>query len=81
MATLPFRATHDEDLTNAMATQIRVGRLNLDGPVEDVVRRAFQFLWGPATGGYSYADLKPRLLDAIDAARNAGPIDFNAQPT
>ena len=78
MTTLPLRATFDEDLTAAMATKLRAAGVNLDGPVDDIVRRAFQNLWGPTTGGFTYADIKPRLLDAIDMARRDGAINLSA---
>lgn len=72
-------ATHDLDLTSAMATQLRVAGLSFDGEVDEIVRRAFDILWGPTTGGYTYALIKPRLLAAIDSARDLGPIDLDAE--
>ncbi|WP_454629647.1 hypothetical protein [Bradyrhizobium cenepequi] len=70
--------TQDLDLTEAMATVLRVNNLSFDAPVEHIVSRAFTILWAPARGGYTYAQIKPRLLAAIDRARVLGPIDLNA---
>jgi hypothetical protein len=69
-------ATHDLDLTMAMATMLRVNGLSFDGSVEKIVRDAFQILWKPTNGGYTYAVLKPRILEAIDLARLLGPINL-----
>lgn len=69
-------ATHDLDLTMAMATQLRVANLSFEGSVEQIVRSAFDILWRPSNGGYTYAVLRPRLLEAIDLARKLGPIDL-----
>lgn len=77
--TIPTPASHDLDLTAAMATVLRVARISFDGPVEDVVRRAFAILWHPTSNGFTYALIKPRLLDAIDLARELGPIDLDAE--
>lgn len=71
--------THDLDLTAAMATQLRVAKLSFDGGVEAIVRRAFDILWKPGNGGYTYALIKPRLLEAIDLARELGPIDLDSE--
>jgi len=72
-------ASHDLDLTGAMATQLRVAKLSFDGEVEGIVRRAFDILWRPSNGGFTYALIKPRLLEAIDLARKQGPIDLDAE--
>lgn len=77
---IPVPETHDADLTAAMATVLRTSKLSFDGPVEDIVRRAFTILWRPATNGFTYAQIKPRLVDAIDLARQLGPIDLDAEP-
>jgi hypothetical protein len=78
---LPLRDTHDLDLTGAMATHLRVARMSFDGTEEDLCRRAFQILWGPTTGGYTHAQIKPRLSEAIAIARREGPINLDAEPT
>lgn len=70
--------TYDLDLTGAMATHLRVAKLTFHGDVAGIVRRAFDILWRPATGGYTFAQIKPRLLEAIDLARTLGPIDLDA---
>ncbi len=72
-------ASHDLDLTMAMATHLRVAKLSFEGDVDTIVRRAFDILWKPTSGGYTYALIKPRLLAAIDLARTLGPIDLEAE--
>lgn len=74
-------ATHDEDLTAAMATTLRAGGMTFDGDVETVEDRAFNILWRnpSARGGYSCDEIKPRLTAAIKLARELGSIDLNAE--
>jgi hypothetical protein len=72
-----------QDLTAAMATQIRAARMSFDGDVETVEDRAFEILWrAPGTrsgNGYSYDEIKPRLAAVIAIARELGPIDLDAE--
>lgn len=74
-------ATHEEDLTAAMATLLRTAGMTFDGDIETVEDRAFNILWRPpaGSGAYSYADIKPRLSAAIAMARELGPIDLQAE--
>jgi hypothetical protein len=74
-------ASHEEDLTAAMATTLRTAGMTFDGDVKTVEDRAFGVLWkNPAArGGYSYAEIKPRLTAVIALARELGPIDLDAE--
>ncbi len=76
---IPLPPTHDLDLTAAMATHLRVAQMSFEGDVETIAKRAFDILWKPTTNGYTHALIKPRLLEAIDIAREMGPIDLNAE--
>ncbi len=77
MSKIPTPTTHELDLTAAMATLLRVEKVPLDGDIETVVQRAFEVLWRPATNGWTWAMIKPRLLDALDLAQKLGPIDLD----
>ena len=73
--------TDEEDLTAAMSTTLRTAGMTFDGDTETVEDRAFEILWrNPSSrGGYSYAEIKPRLAAVIELARELGPADLNAE--
>jgi hypothetical protein len=84
MMSAPLTPESDgDDLTAALATQLRVAKMSFEGGIEDIEERAFNILWrAPSTrGGYSYNDIKPRLAAAIDIARRLGSIDLELEIT
>jgi hypothetical protein len=74
-------ATHEEDLTNAMATQVRTAGVDLSGDVDAVETRVIEFLvtrrQGRVLTNYRWADIKVRLTDVIRISRELGPIDLH----
>ena len=67
-------ATHDDDLTGAMSTQLRASGIDLSGPLPDVEDRTFMFLFRC----YSYAEIKKHQASAIALAKahDLKPVDL-----
>lgn len=72
-------ATHSDDLTGAMATLLRTNRVELDGDIDAVEQRAFDALYDP-TQRFTYGEIRPRLGDAIERARELGHINLAGGP-
>jgi len=76
MSNAPLVPLAPEDFVSEMATVLRVNGMTFDGSTSDIEDRAYNILWrNPAArGGYSHAEIRPRLTAVLEEARRLGPI-------
>lgn len=70
-----------DDLTNLMATQLRTERVDLTGSIDAVEDRVVAAIFKMPRRyelGLNWPAIKVRLAEAVEIARELGPIDLGA---
>lgn len=72
-----------DDFTNLMATQLRTEKVDLTGSIDVVEGRVIAAIVKIPRRleiGLNWPVIRPRLTEAVEIARELGPIDIHTEP-